>query len=57
MGDPSPYLGLTFCCVIPTLWTVAMFAFGIYYERNGGLPWRVVRRTREERIEDLEDGL
>jgi hypothetical protein len=34
-----------------------MFAFGVYYERNGGLPWRIVRRTREERIEDLEDGL
>jgi hypothetical protein len=49
MEQYMPYIGAVGCCVVPLLWTVGVFIFGVKYERNGGLPWEIRRR---ERVED-----
>jgi hypothetical protein len=48
MDAYMPYIGAVGCCVIPLLWTAAIFALGVWYERNGGLPWEIRRRERLE---------
>jgi hypothetical protein len=44
----DPVIGATFCCVVPFLYGAGAFALGLWWERNGGLPWRIVRRKRDD---------
>jgi hypothetical protein len=44
--ENSPLIGVGVCCIVPMIWTVGMFALGVWYERNGGLPWELRRRER-----------
>jgi hypothetical protein len=55
MNIPQELIGVTFCCLIPMIWTALVFAFGLYYERNGGLPWELRRRRPPDEIDMGED--
>jgi len=48
----EPLLGATFCCLLPMIYGVSMFALGYWYKKHNGLPWQIVRRDTDD--DDLE---
>lgn len=44
-------IGIALCCVLPLIWTVAMFMAGAYVSRNGwplSVRWRMPGKDEED---------